>query len=40
MIRRLVKIGLKEEIALLLGVLDKPVTAPKRSRRRPFHAGQ
>jgi hypothetical protein len=33
----MIKIGSKEEIALLLaffGVLDKPVTAPKHTRRR------
>jgi hypothetical protein len=33
----MIKIGSKEEIALLLalyGVLDKPVAVPKRSRRR------
>ena len=33
----MIKIGSKEEIALLLalyGVLDKPVAAPKRAKRR------
>lgn len=33
----MIKIGSKEEIALLLalfGVLDKPVTAPKQTKRR------
>jgi hypothetical protein len=33
----MIQIGSKEEIALLLalfGVLDKPVTAPKQTRRR------